>query len=86
MASMKYLVFRYADTDLERVYLFPEAEEHKAFATMFSEEWKAIRGGRVSVWAREDEVMFQVFGQAFSLGLEIDKEKDTALIRKQLEI
>ena len=86
MRSMKYLVFRYADTNMERVFLFESSIEHKQFAALIPQEWelKAIRGGFVSIWASEGKVRVQCFGEAFSLGLSRDKETDEPLIHKQL--
>lgn len=90
--GMKYIVARYADTTMERFYLFPEAEQHKDFAARLPVDWKPIRGGYVCYngWMREEESckdkpLFQVYGEAFSLGLRGDKEKDLALMLSQIE-
>lgn len=82
---MKYLVFKHADTEMERVYLFPEEIQHKDFAAMMPQKWKAVRGGMVSVYASDDTLCYHVFGDAWSLGLARDTKKDTALIKKQIE-
>jgi len=89
--GMKYLVVRYADTTIERLYLFPEAEQHKDFAARLPDGWRAIRGGYVCYheWMREEEAckgksLFQIYGEAFSLGLLSDKEKDLALLMDQV--
>ena len=83
---MKYLVFRYADTDMERLYIFPESEKHADFTSRFNPEWKAIRGGMIQlvVDGYDSTTRIHIYGEAFSLGLMPDKEKDLALVKMQL--
>lgn len=80
MNGMKYLVFRYQGTTIEFLYLFPEREKHADFAARQGPLLEPIRGG----FCRLMDGKYYLYGEAFSLGLHGDKEKDTALFLKQI--
>lgn len=77
--KMKYVVFAEVDTGAERMYLFPETQEHREFASLMSKAWKPVRAG--FAWAMEGYI--RCFGESFSLGLSSDKELDTELLKRQ---
>lgn len=85
MAHMKYLVLRLEETTYEKVVMFEDSFEHKAFAQMCPPGWKAVRGGFVNIWANNDKLIISCCGESFSLGISSDKNKDQDLIRKRLE-
>lgn len=88
MPYMKYLVVAYeaspgVPSQEERIYIFPQEESHKDFAEKLfdtSEFWKPIRGGQVML----ESGRLMCYGEAFSLRLDGDKVKDTALFYRQI--
>jgi hypothetical protein len=73
MRAMKYLV-----DDNNGVYLFPQEQTHKYIAEDL--KIKPIRGGFVQFVGGK----FKCFGEAFSLSLHSDPEKDAELINRML--
>lgn len=89
MNGMKYLVFQFQGTHREQIYLFPAEVQHSVFASSMPQEWKPVRGGFVWFMMLDAdgntlEGKFQCYGQAFSLGLQSDPEKDLLLLHREL--
>jgi hypothetical protein len=65
----------------ERMIIFPQEVSHKEMAALFENDdfWTVVRGGKVSL---EDRIA--CFGEAFSLRLRSDPEKDTALFQQMM--
>ena len=80
---MKYIVLRYKnDETSERVYMFPQQEKHDEFAERaVMPDWRVVRGGFVML----ESGKLYCYGEAFSLGLTADKERDTKLLYQQLD-
>jgi hypothetical protein len=80
MSWMKYLVFIDED-NVERIFIFPETIKHSKFSEQLHEiGLTPIRGGFVQY--RNGKL--SCHGEAVSLDLQADKEKDLALLMKQI--
>lgn len=83
---MKYLVFVHPQFGNQQIHIFDKNERHKdvghALLHSFYKGWKIERGGLVMFI----EGQLKCGGEAFSLGLRSDPEKDTALLLRCFEV
>lgn len=93
---MKYLVFKHSTSGHEVLHIFDKEEKHKDVARTLGHScssvagvrlypepsWRCVRGGFVA----HLEGRLICWGEAFSLGLRSDPDKDTALLLKCLEV
>lgn len=81
---MKYIILHHPHAG-ERPYIFHKDETHAEVAKLLvdeAREWRVIRGGFI-MWGPHGAMCR---GEAFSLRLRADEEKDSKLIQDLLEV